>query len=55
MSTNLARIGQKARKEPNLVFTSLYHHVVAVDNLWACYDTLGGCVKGRSTYLQFIE
>jgi RNA-directed DNA polymerase len=40
MSTNLTRIGQKARKEPNLVFTSLYHHVVDVDNLLACYSTL---------------
>ena len=40
MSTDLTRIGQKARKEPNLVFTSLYHHVVDVDNLRACYDTL---------------
>lgn len=40
MGTNPTRIGQKARKEPNLVFTSLYHHVVDVDNLRACYDTL---------------
>jgi group II intron reverse transcriptase/maturase len=40
MSTDLTRIGQKARKEPNLVFTSLYHHVVDTDNLRACYDTL---------------
>ncbi len=40
MSTDLTRIGQKARKEPNLVFTSLYHHVVDVDNLRACYGTL---------------
>jgi group II intron reverse transcriptase/maturase len=40
MSTDLTRIGQKARKEPNLVFTSLYHHVVDVDNLRASYDTL---------------
>ena len=40
MSTNLTRIGQKARKEPNLVFSSLYHHVVDVDNLRTCYDTL---------------
>lgn len=40
MSTNLIRIGQKARKEPKLVFTSLYHHVVDVDNLRACYGTL---------------
>jgi retron-type reverse transcriptase len=34
------RIGQKARKEPYLVFTSLYHHGVDVDNLRTCYDTL---------------
>lgn len=40
MSTDLTRIGQKARKEPHLVFTSLYHHVVDVDNLRACYGTL---------------
>ena len=40
MSTDLTRIGQKARKEPNLVFTSLYHHVVDVGNLLACYGTL---------------
>ena len=40
MSTDLTRIGQKARSEPDLVFTSLYHHVVDVDNLRVCYDTL---------------
>ena len=40
MSTNLGRIGEKARKEPELVFTSLYHHVTDVDNLRACYDEL---------------
>lgn len=40
MSTNLIRIGEKARKEPNLVFTTLYHHVTDVDNLRACYDDL---------------
>lgn len=40
MSTDLTRIGKKARKEPQLVFTSLYHHVVDVDNLRACYGTL---------------
>jgi len=40
MSTDLTRIGQKARGEADLVFTSLYHHVVDVDNLRACYDTL---------------
>jgi RNA-directed DNA polymerase len=42
MSTELARIGEKARKEPKLVFTSLYHHITDVDNLRACYDSLDG-------------
>ena len=41
MGTDLTRIGAKARKEPTLVFTSLYHHITNVDNLRACYDTLG--------------
>ena len=40
MSTNLKWIGEKARKEPELVFTSLYHHVTDVDNLRVCYDAL---------------
>ena len=40
MTTNLTRIGEKARKEPDLVFTSLYHHICDVDNLRACYDNL---------------
>jgi len=40
VATNLTRIGEKARKEPGLVFTSLYHHICDVDNLRACYDTL---------------
>ena len=42
MSTNLKRIGEKARKVPRLVFTSLYHHVTDVDNLRRCYDELDG-------------
>ena len=42
MSTDLARIGEKARREPALAFTSLYHHVTDVDNLRACYDALPG-------------
>ena len=41
MGTDLTRIGEKARKEPGLVFTSLYHHIYDVDNLRACYGTLG--------------
>jgi group II intron reverse transcriptase/maturase len=40
VSTNLKWISEKARKEPGLVFTSLYHHVTDVDNLRACYDAL---------------
>jgi RNA-directed DNA polymerase len=41
VGTDLTRIGEKARKEPGLVFTSLYHHICDVENLRACYDTLG--------------
>jgi len=40
MSTDLRRIGERARKEPGVIFTSLYHHVTDVDNLRACYDAL---------------
>jgi RNA-directed DNA polymerase len=40
VGTDLTRIGEKARKEPGLVFTSLYHHICDVDNLRACYDKL---------------
>jgi RNA-directed DNA polymerase len=40
VATDLTRIGEKARKEPGLVFTSLYQHIYDVDNLRACYDTL---------------
>ncbi len=40
MATDLTRIGEKARREPGLVFTSLYHHIYDVENLRACYDTL---------------
>ena len=40
MGTDLKRIGARARKEPGLVFTNLYHHIYDVDNLRACYDAL---------------
>jgi len=40
MGTDLNRIGERARKEPDLVFTSLYHHVTDVDNLRSCYRQL---------------
>lgn len=42
MSTNIARIGEKARKEPGMVFTSLFHHISDVDNLRACFKSLNG-------------
>jgi len=42
VSTNLRGIGEKALKDPKLVFTSLYHHITDVDNLRACYDGLPG-------------
>ncbi len=42
MSTDLKRIGEKARKCPGLVFTSLYHHVTDTDNLRDSYNALDG-------------
>lgn len=42
MGTDLARLTEKARLEPKLVFTSLYHHVTDVDNLRACFEALDG-------------
>lgn len=42
MSTDLTRIGERARKEPDLVFTSLYHHVTDLDNLRDCCEALDG-------------
>lgn len=40
MSPELRRIGEKARSDPRLVFTSLYHHVCDVDHLRACFEAL---------------
>jgi len=42
VATDLTWIGERARKEPGLVFTSLYHHICDGDNLRACYDALEG-------------
>lgn len=42
MSTDPTRIGERARKQPDLTFTSLYHHVTDRENLRACYDALDG-------------
>ena len=41
MATDLTRIGEKARRDTTLVFTSLYHHMCDEDNLRVCYGTLG--------------
>jgi RNA-directed DNA polymerase len=41
MSTDLSRIRERARREPDLVFTSLYHHVTDPDNMRSCYEALG--------------
>jgi group II intron reverse transcriptase/maturase len=40
MATDPKRIGERARKQPDLVFTSLYHHIADVDNLRVCYHLL---------------
>jgi RNA-directed DNA polymerase len=40
MTTDLLRIGEKASREPKLVFTTLYHHVTDVENLRVCYEEL---------------
>jgi RNA-directed DNA polymerase len=42
MSTELRRIGEKARSDPQLVFTSLYHHICDVETLRACFEALPG-------------
>ena len=41
MATDLTRIGEKARRDSTLVFTSLYHHICDEENLRVCYGTLG--------------
>ena len=40
MSTNRSRIGEKAKAQPDLVFTSLYHHIADIDNLHESYQAL---------------
>jgi RNA-directed DNA polymerase len=42
VSTNLTRIGVRARANPALVFTSLYHHITDIDNLRDCFRRLKG-------------
>ena len=40
MSPNLERISVKARAHPDLVLTSLYHHIADIDHLRTCYRLL---------------
>jgi RNA-directed DNA polymerase len=42
VSPNLERIRVKARANPDLVFTSLYHHIADIEHLRACYRMLKG-------------
>lgn len=42
MSPNLERISVKAKANPDLVFTSLYHHIADIEHLRACYGMLQG-------------
>ncbi|NCD34212.1 MAG: group II intron reverse transcriptase/maturase [Spartobacteria bacterium] len=42
MISEIMRIREKARKEKNAVFSSLYHHITDVDNLRECYYDLDG-------------
>lgn len=52
MATDLKRIGEKARREPKLVFNNLYHHISDVDNLRACYETLDA---GKAAGIDGVE
>jgi RNA-directed DNA polymerase len=40
VDTNLTRIRDKARAEPKLCFTSLYHHVTDAEHLLTCYGKI---------------
>jgi RNA-directed DNA polymerase len=42
VSPNLDRISLKARANPDLVLTSLYHHIADIDHLRTCYQLLKG-------------
>jgi RNA-directed DNA polymerase len=42
MARDLTRIGERARQEPKLQFTSIYHYVTDLENLRACYKALPG-------------
>jgi RNA-directed DNA polymerase len=40
MARDLTRIGERARQEPHIQFTSIYHYVTDVEHLRACYAAL---------------
>jgi group II intron reverse transcriptase/maturase len=42
VATDLKWIGEYVVKHPDVVMTSLYHHVSDVDNLRSCYESLDG-------------
>ena len=42
MATNLTRIGAYVEKQPDVVLTSLYHHITDLENLRSCYEALDG-------------
>jgi RNA-directed DNA polymerase len=42
VSPNLERISIKARANPDLVLTSLYHHIADIEHLQACFRLLKG-------------
>jgi len=52
VSTDLTRIRDKAQQQTKLVFTSLYHHVVDVDNLRECYKLLDG---NKATGIDYVS
>jgi len=42
VSPNLDRISVKARAHPDLVLTSLYHHIADIEHLRTCFRLLQG-------------
>ena len=61
MARDLTRIGERARKEPQARFTSIYHYVTDLDQLRACYAELpsdravGIDGVGKEEYGQNLE
>ena len=55
VGTKLTRIGEKARKDPKLVFTSLYHHISDIDNRDARYDKLLAHKRERDRWITKEE